>query len=208
MTTPSLFDTPVTSSKTGDKNLLPKEGEVYYYPNFFSKADSDRLFKSLIENILWQQDQIKFFGKTHNIPRLTAWYGDNDKSYSYSGIPMNPHPWTRDLVEIKNKIEEVAQINFSSVLLNRYRSGKDSVSWHCDDEPELGINPLIGSVSFGAARTFKFRNLADKSVEKVELTHGSYILMMGETQHRWEHQVPKTSKALTERINLTFRVIK
>jgi alkylated DNA repair dioxygenase AlkB len=205
---PSLFDTPDTMKKPGD-NILPKDGEVLFFPSFFNKADCDRLFKSLLDNILWQQDQIRFYGKMIDLPRLTAWYGVNDKPYTYSGIPMNPHPWTADLLEIKNKIETIANVNFSSVLLNRYRTGKDSVSWHCDDEKELGINPIIGSVSFGATRTFKLRHLQDKSlVEKVELNHGSYILMRGGTQHKWEHEIPKTSKTLSERINLTFRVIK
>lgn len=204
----SVFDTVDTMKKLGD-NILPKDGEVLFFPTFFDKLDSDRLFKSLLDNIIWQQDQIKFYGKMIDLPRLTAWYGVNDKPYTYSGIPMNPHPWTQDLLEIKNKIETIANVNFSSVLLNRYRSGKDSVSWHCDDEKELGINPVIGSVSFGATRTFKLRNLQDKSllVEK-ELTHGSYILMRGETQHKWEHAILKTSKPILERINLTFRVIK
>jgi alkylated DNA repair dioxygenase AlkB len=189
-------------------NILPKDGEVLFFPNFFNKAESDRLFKSLIDNILWQQDQIKFYGKMIDLPRLTAWYGDNDKPYTYSGIPMKPHSWTPDLLEIKNKIEKEAKVNFTSVLLNLYRDGKDSVAWHCDDEPELGSNPVIGSVSFGATRTFKFRHLQDKTVVKVELTHGSFVLMQGETQHKWEHEIPKTSKILTPRVNLTFRVIK
>jgi alkylated DNA repair dioxygenase AlkB len=189
-------------------NILPKDGEVLFFPNFFNKAESDRLFKSLIDNILWQQDQIKFYGKMIDLPRLTAWYGDNDKPYTYSGIPMKPHSWTPDLLEIKNKIEKEAKVNFTSVLLNLYRDGKDSVAWHCDDEPELGRNPVIGSVSFGATRTFKFRHLQDKTVVKVELTHGSFVLMQGETQHKWEHEIPKTSKILTPRVNLTFRVIK
>jgi alkylated DNA repair dioxygenase AlkB len=208
MDTLSLFDTPDTFTKRG-RNILPKDGEVLFFPNFFSKADSDRLFKSLAASIKWQQDQIKFFGKMIDLPRLTAWYGENNKPYTYSGIPMNPHPWTNDLLEIKSKIEQEAKVNFSSVLLNLYRDGKDSVAWHCDDEKELGSNPVIGSVSFGATRTFKFRHLAEKNlVEKIELTHGSFVLMQRETQHKWEHEIPKTSKKLTPRINLTFRVIK
>ena len=205
----SLFEAPEALIAGKPKNLLQKEGEVYFYPNYFKKQESDGLFKELIEKVIWQQDQIKFFGKMIDIPRLTAWYGDNDKPYTYSGIPMQPHPWTPYLLEIKSKIEKEALVNFSSVLLNRYRDGKDGVAWHCDDERELGINPVIGSVSFGATRTFKLRNLSDKSlVEKVELSHGSFILMKGETQHKWEHEIPKTSKPLSERINLTFRVIK
>jgi len=189
-------------------NILPYDGEVLYYPNFFTVEESDRFFKALTMNTQWQQDQIRFFGKAVNLPRLTAWYGDADKAYSYSGIPMTPHPWTPDLLEIKRSIETVAKLEFTSVLLNLYRDGRDSVSWHCDDEEELGINPTIGSISFGATRTFKLRHLKDKAVQKVELGHGSLILMRGSTQHNWEHSIPKTSRALTPRINLTFRVIR
>lgn len=207
MKTLSLFDLPGDFTET-EQNILPKDGKVYFFPEYFNKPDSDRLFKSLTDTIKWQQDQIKLYGKTINLPRLTAWYGANNKPYTYSGISMKPHPWTADLLEIKNNIEKEAAVSFSSVLLNLYRDGRDNVSWHCDNEPELGINPVIGSVSFGAARTFKFRHLQDKTVKKIELTHGSFVLMKEETQHKWEHEIPKTNKKLTPRINLTFRVIK
>ena len=208
MNTPSLFDD-FGGSLIKEGNLLPKDGEVLFFPNFFNRQDSDRLYRHLRDETLWQQDQIKYFGKMIDLPRKTAWYGDTDKPYTYSGIPMKPHPWTNDLHEIKQKIETKANVSFSSVLLNLYRDGKDSVAWHCDDERELGINPVIGSVSFGETRTFKLRHLEDKSlVVKIELTHGSFVLMRGETQHKWEHEIPKTSKKLTPRINLTFRVIK
>jgi len=205
----TLFDTPETLTSGRYRNLLPRDGEVLFFPNYFSKSDSDRLYKDLMDKILWQQDQIRFFGKMIDLPRKTAWYGDNDKPYTYSGIPMQPHTWTPDLVEIKSQIETIAKVDFSSVLLNLYRDGKDSVSWHSDNEKELGINPVIGSVSFGATRTFKLRHLIDKSlVIKIELTHGSFVLMSGKTQHCWEHEIPKTSQKLLPRINLTFRVIK
>ena len=203
----SLFEDS-ESVKSYGKNILPKDGEVLFFPGFFNRADSDRLFQSLMNTVQWQQDQIKFYGKMIDLPRLTAWYGENDLPYTYSGIPMKPLPWIRDLLEIKNKIEQEAKVNFTSVLLNLYRTGKDSVAWHCDDEKELGINPIIGSVSLGAARVFKFRHLEERIVEKVELTHGSFVLMKGETQHKWEHEIPKTDKKILPRINLTFRVIK
>lgn len=208
MSQPTLFDTPGDASPRSSENVLPKDGEALYYPRFFSKKDADRLFKALYEQTLWQQDQILMFGKKINQPRLTAWYGDTDKTYCYSGIKMYPHDWTPDLLEIKNKIEEVSKVHFTSVLLNLYRDGQDSMAWHCDDEPELGQNPVIGSVSFGAVRSFKLRHLSEKSLlSKLELTHGSLVLMRGETQHRWEHCVPKTAKNLGPRVNLTFRVI-
>ena len=188
-------------------NILPKVGQALFFARYFSKRDSDRLFQSLMEDILWKQDTITIYGKTMPVPRLSALYGDKDLTYTYSRILMQPHPWTPELIEIKNKIEKEANVVFTSVLLNLYRDGKDSNGWHCDNEPELGINPVIGSVSLGATRTFKFRHLVDRTVQKVELTHGSYVLMKGETQHKWQHEIPKTTKVLSPRINLTFRVI-
>lgn len=211
----SLFDQPeittqtlaeVITMPTGE--LMP-DGEVAIYRNFFNKVESDQIFQELLSKIKWRQDKIKLYGKEFELPRLTAWYGDDGKSYTFSGIPMNPDAWTPTLLSIKNKIEEVTQAKFNSVLLNLYRSGKDGVSWHSDDEPELGKNPIIASVSFGETRRFQLRHKLDKSLDKVEitLTHGSLLIMKGSTQHLWQHQIPKTAKSLRERINLTFRII-
>jgi len=189
-------------------NILPFDGEVFFYPAFFSTEESDRLLQQLKNEIDWKQEPIKMFGKMVMQPRLTAWYGDSDKAYQYSGITMTPHAWTDSLQTIKQKIETVSPVQYSSVLLNLYRDGKDSMGWHRDNEPELGINPVIASVSFGGARTFKLRNYADKSIIKsMELTHGSLLIMQGATQHFWEHQIPKTALPVKERVNLTFRVI-
>jgi alkylated DNA repair dioxygenase AlkB len=204
----TLFDKPEVSNFKLT-NLLPKDGLAFFYPGFFSKNESESLYKSLLNTIVWQQDHIKMFGKRLDLPRLTAWYGDLNKTYTYSGIPMNPKIWTPALLDIKSRVEEVAQVEFSSVLLNLYRNGQDSVSWHSDDEPELGNNPVIGSVSFGATRRFRMRHIHDKSlVKEVALSDGSFLLMLGETQHYWEHEIPKSAKVTEARINLTFRVIK
>jgi len=185
------------------------DAEVYFYDNFFIKNEADKYFSILTETIKWQQDHIKFYGKEVAIPRLQAWYGESDKPYTYSGIEMQPHPWTKELLEIKEKIEKEAKITFTSVLLNLYKTGKDSMSWHADDEKELGQNPVIGSISFGEERPFHFRHKKDKTIkEKILLTNGSLLLMSGETQHHWKHQIPKTTRAIQARINLTFRVIK
>lgn len=185
------------------------DGQVIIYQHFFEQSESDRFFAELLSNINWQQDKIKLFGREVNLPRLTAWYGDEDKSYKYSGINMNPIPWTPILLSIKEKIEKVIELNFNSVLANLYRNGQDYVSWHSDDEKELGENPIIASVSFGATRRFLLRHKSNKDLETVDisLTHGSLLVMQGSTQHYWKHQVPKTAKVKTERINLTFRVI-
>lgn len=189
------------------KNVLHKDGEVFYFPDFFSQEESDNFFKSLLENVIWQQDSIKLFGKTMNLPRLTAWYGCEGLTYKYSNILMHPHPWTQDLLTIKDKIETQAKVHFTNVLLNLYRNGKDSMAWHADDEPELGKNPVIGSVSFGAAREIQFKHIQDKTIKKLVLTHGSFLLMQGETQHKWKHQIPKTKAVSSPRINLTFRIV-
>tara|TARA_B110000240_G_scaffold168334_1_gene190666 strand:- start:335 stop:955 length:621 start_codon:yes stop_codon:yes gene_type:complete len=187
---------------------LKQKLEIEYIRDCFNKNESDALFDSLRKNIEWKQDFIKMFGKSHPIPRLTAWYGDEKKTYTYSGITMLPLPWTKELIEVKSKIEVYSKIIFNSVLLNFYRSGSDSVSWHSDDEKELGEEPIIGSISFGGIRRFRLRNKKDKKqIHTYELKHGSLLLMKGKTQKYWEHEIPKTKKKVSGRINLTFRFI-
>lgn len=189
--------------------VILQDAEVYYYPNYFTKEESDTFFQELLKETIWQQDDITIFGKTMPVPRLTALYGDVDRPYRYSGISMQPHPWTPTLLIIKERIESVSKVSFTSVLLNLYRTGQDSNGWHADDEKELGVNPVIGSVSFGAERPFHMRHKQDKAIkEKILLRHGSYLLMAGETQHHWHHQIAKTKKEIEPRINLTFRVIR
>jgi alkylated DNA repair dioxygenase AlkB len=199
---------PKTSVKPKEGLILIENGEYIFYPNFFSKAESDTLIKGLRINIVWKQESMNMYGRKIDFPRLTAWYGNNDKPYSFSGITLQPLPWTSEIIEIKSKIEQQAKIEFNSVLLNLYRDGNDSISWHTDAEKELGINPIIASVNFGATRKFQLRHIKTKEKLEIELTHGSLLIMQGELQHFWQHQVPKTSKQVGERINLTFRVIK
>ena len=186
-------------------NLLPFGGEAVLYPGVFDEEESDLLYALLQKEIAWRQEPIKLFGKTIMQPRLTACYGD--KAVGYSGIVMDVHPWTSLLNGIKNRVEAVAGTVFNSVLLNNYRDGKDSMGWHRDNEQELGCNPVIASVTFGAERKFLLRTYADKDhTISVTLTHGSLLLMQGECQHVWEHSVPKVKMA-RPRINLTFRRI-
>ena len=135
------------------------------------------------------------FGKKVMQPRLTALYGDEGISYSYSGITMEPIPWSKTLLEIKGKVEELAEARFSHVLLNFYRDGQDSMGWHRDNEASLGPEPVIASVSFGVPRRFQFRNYVDKKEKlQIELGHGSLLLMKGTCQDHWEHQIPKSKK--------------
>jgi alkylated DNA repair dioxygenase AlkB len=185
------------------------DAEVIYYPHFFDKDEADTIYAELINEIPWQQDDIRVFGKTHPQPRLTALFGNEGKPYSYSNIKMQPHPWNLLLQKIKSKVESVSDTNFTTVLLNQYRDGKDSNGWHADNEKELGTNPIIASLSFGAERTFQLKHNSDKDQKKsIALEHGSLLLMKGTTQHCWKHQIPKTAKPVGPRINLTFRVIK
>ncbi|SNZ02095.1 alpha-ketoglutarate-dependent dioxygenase AlkB family protein [Flagellimonas pacifica] len=188
--------------------LYLPDSDITYYPNFFENRDADSYFKTLKREIPWQQDKIKIFGKVYDQPRLTALYGNNDKTYTYSGITMQPHEFTPELLSIKKMVEKKAQTKFTACLLNYYRDGKDSNGWHADNEKELGQNPIIASVSLGGERFFHLRHQKNKSLKhKILLENGSLLLMQGETQHFWHHQIPKTSKNIGERINLTFRVI-
>jgi alkylated DNA repair dioxygenase AlkB len=184
------------------------DAAIIYYPHFFKSVEADAIFNELKTTIPWQQDNIKIFGKVHAQPRLTALFGNDGKSYSYSNITMQPHPWNSLLLKLKHDIEDVAATNFTTVLLNLYRNGMDSNGWHADNEKELGINPVIASLSFGAERFFHLQhNTIKQARQKILLQHGSLLLMKGTTQHFWKHQIPKTTKHIGPRINLTFRVI-
>jgi alkylated DNA repair dioxygenase AlkB len=189
-------------------NLNLKDADVIYYPNFFNTNEADSYFECLLEDLNWRQDQITVFGKTFFQPRLTAFYATNKKAYKYSNITMQPNSFKGGLLDIKNKIETVLEIKFTSCLANLYRNGSDSNGWHADDEKELGKNPIIASVSFGAERSFHFKHKNNATLKsKLILQHGSLLLMQGATQHNWLHQVPKTKKNIGKRINLTFRII-
>ena len=184
------------------------DSEMSYIPNFLSSDLATRYFEELLNCIPWRQDPITLFGKTHPQPRLTSLHAHTLDSYSYSGIVMRPQPMTETLQQIENKIYELCDASFTTVLLNMYRNGKDSNGWHADNEPELGKNPVIASVSLGAPRFFHLRhNLDPKQRYKIILEHGSLLLMGGATQHFWKHQVAKTSKKVGPRINLTFRKV-
>ena len=185
------------------------DAEVFLYPTLLSYHEADQLFDTLKKNIIWEKQKIKLYGEVHDVPRLTAWYGDPNKSYIYSGIKLNTNPWNAVLLKIREKIEKISKIKFNSVLLNLYRSGSDSVSWHSDDEPELGRNPVIGSLSLGETRQFQMKHKFNRDLkQKILLQHGSFLLMRGKTQHHWLHQIPKRKNLKGERINLTFRLIK
>ncbi len=186
-----------------------KDADILYYPDFFTPEESEFYFKTLLENTNWREDDITVFGKTYKQPRLTALFADNNKSYSYSNITMHPEVFSKELKTIKQKIETQIEKQFTTCLVNLYRNGQDSNGWHADDEKELGLNPVIASISFGSTRRFKLKHKTDSSQKlTIDLKSGSLLVMQGTTQHFWKHQIPKTKKIVSERINLTFRYIK
>ena len=180
-----------------------------YFPEVFPAAESKSLFEKLTENITWRQESIIIFGRKVLTPRLTAWYGDAGAVYKYSGVSFDPLPWTEELLYIKSKAEALAGTTFNSVLLNLYRDGSDSMGWHSDDEPELGRDPIIASVNLGEARRFDLRLKTDHHQKlQILLEDGSVLVMKGDLQHHWQHQIAKSAKVKEPRINLTFRTIK
>lgn len=185
-----------------------KNGLLVFQAHFLAPEEADSLFTHLLATTQWEQHYIKLFGKKLAIPRLTAWHAEMDLGYKYSGIQVCPKPWTPALLDIKNKLEKQFSTTFNSVLINRYRSGQDSVEWHADDEAVLGENPQIGSISLGVDRRFQLKHIDDTDERyDIVLNHGSALLMGGSTQHYWQHKLPKSRKLVGERINLTFRRI-
>lgn len=175
---------------------------------FMPPEPAQALFTRLLNEVPWHQDKIRVYGKTHDVPRVHQWYGDEGSTYSWSGVHMRPLPWTPLLTDVKDRVERQIGQRFNSVLVNLYRDGNDSVGWHADDEPELGECPCIASVSLGAVRDFVIRpkEKAKRPAEtvKIELPHGSLLFMYGYTQANCEHSLPKR-KGVGPRINLTFR---
>lgn len=196
----------VTSAEDGRIDLV--DAELYYHRDFI--AQPQRCYQRLLEEVQWRQDTIMMYGRPVKIPRLNAWYGDADADYSYSGLQLAPLPWTPTLQSIREAVEAHLNQRFNSVLANLYRDGNDSVAWHSDDEPELGPAPLIASVSLGEARTFQLRHRRNKAlgIHRMVLQPGSLLVMRGETQRFWHHQVPKQRAVTAGRINLTFRRIR
>jgi alkylated DNA repair dioxygenase AlkB len=197
-------------------NLFDKEpiflnlpdAEFIYYPNFFSKEKADIFLETLSKEIAWQQDDITIFGKKIAQPRLTALYGNDGKSYGYSNIVMQPHPFNSVLTFIKEEIEATTNEHFTTALLNLYRNERDSNGWHADNEKELGRDPVIASVSFGEARMFQIKHNSKKGIKQsLLLEHGSLLVMKNGAQIHYKHQIPKATQPKNPRINLTFRKI-
>ena len=188
---------------------MPSKEQLQYHPLLFDSQEQSLLMNALQEEIPWKQEHIKLFGKTHPTPRLTAWHGDEHCVYKYSGVVNQPFPWTPSLLTIKTRIESISNsTTFNCVLLNFYRDGSDKMGWHSDDEKELGPNPSIASVSFGATRRFDFKHKTEANNKfSIHLESGSLLLMQGDMQHHWLHQIPAQKRIPEPRINLTFRNI-
>lgn len=189
------------------RRILEERGLVEYFPCFI--ADHQRYFDGLVRDVHWTQNTINMYGKRQLIPRLNAWYGDPGANITFSGITFNPMPWVSDLLTLKQQVETWLGCQFNSVLANYYRDGNDSVAWHSDDEKELGPTPLIASLSLGANRRFSLRPRFEstQTTQHIDLEGGSLLVMSGETQANWSHQIAKTKKTTQGRINLTFRQI-
>ncbi|MBB5467320.1 alkylated DNA repair dioxygenase AlkB [Paraburkholderia sp. CI2] len=185
-------------------NDLPTP-DVDWYPDWLAAADAERLLARLIDEVQWRQDMMGTPAGRVALPRLTAWQGEPDAVYVYSGIRNVPQAWTPAVAELKAAVEATSGARFNSVLLNRYRSGADSMGWHADREPELGKQPVIASVSLGVARRFDLQHNRSGVVQSFSLKGGSLLVMKGDTQAQWRHRVPKEPRVSGERINLTFR---
>jgi alkylated DNA repair dioxygenase AlkB len=182
--------------------------ELRIAPTFLGAVDADAALAALRSEIPWEQHRIRLYGREHASPRLSCWIGDAGAHYTYSRTRFEPRPWTPALDALKAKVQAACGSRFNSVLANLYRDGADGMGWHADDEPELGPEPVIASLSLGAPRAFAFRDRAERRQRiKLELPHGSLLLMSGRTQALYQHALPKTVRPLPARLNLTFRWI-
>jgi alkylated DNA repair dioxygenase AlkB len=188
-----------------DQNLLPYDGEVFYYPNFFTAKESHDFLRILTDEIPWKHDEVVIFGKVIQTLRKVAWYADNERPYTYSGRTKIGLPWTQSLMSIKSAIEKKAQVAFNGGLMNYYHDGNEGASWHSDNEKTIMPNSCIASVSFGAARKFEFKHKQTQEKVSFVLAPGSLLLMQGTTQTHWIHQLPKSKKIKEHRLNLKFR---
>ncbi|HEX3882224.1 MAG TPA: alpha-ketoglutarate-dependent dioxygenase AlkB [Stellaceae bacterium] len=201
--------TDVFGAGAGWETVLMPDADVHYLRHLPLRRSDRDVLRQLTAEIAWRQEEIALWGRKIRQPRLTAWYGDSGRSYAYSGVVLQPLPWTPILLDIKTRVEQAAQSTFNSVLLNSYRDGRDGIGFHSDDEPELGKRPVIASLSLGEERTFVLKHKTLKSVKPVhlQLASGSLLLMRGDTQHCWRHGISKEIRHCDPRINLTFRRI-
>lgn len=184
------------------------QAEISWCRGWLQAAQADALMQALLAQVQWEVHRIRMFGRVVDSPRLSSWIGDPEASYRYSGTQFAPQPWLDALQPLRTRLQAETGQRFNSVLVNRYRSGNDAIGWHSDDEPELGAQPLIASLSLGATRRFAFKRRDGAALKQtLELGHGDLLLMGGQTQRHYRHALPRTAKPVGERINLTFRQI-
>ncbi|MBP6596528.1 MAG: alpha-ketoglutarate-dependent dioxygenase AlkB [Arenimonas sp.] len=190
------------------KPLAPDHADLRYDAAWLAPSDADALLLELRDQIPWETHRIRLFGKWHDSPRLSCWIGDPGTSYVYSGVRFEPHPWPPALRHLRERVSDASGVAMNSVLANLYRSGRDAMGWHSDDEPELGPRPVIASLSLGGVRRFTLKHRRDPSKKlALALAHGSLLVMAGDTQADWRHALPRTARPVAPRINLTFRKI-
>lgn len=188
-------------------NLLPCDGEAIYFGPVFPVSAIDHYLHNLLDTILWKNDEAFIFGKHFITKRKVAWYGDSNYEYTYSSVTKRALSWTKELLELKKRTEDLSEATFNSCLLNLYHSGEEGMGWHSDDEKTLKKDSPIASLSFGAERSFSLKHKTGGQKVSLKLENGSLLLMKGSTQTHWLHSLPKTKKVLMPRVNLTFRTI-
>lgn len=185
------------------------QSEIWLWRAWLAQPLAAEYYQDLLANLHWQQPELFIAGKMRKIPRRQAWHGDPEASYQYSGMRFAPSPWNTTLTVLRQGLEKHCQATFNSVLVNHYRDGADSMGWHRDNEPELGEQPVIASLSLGATRRFCFKPAGGGAQAlAIELHSGDLLLMAGSTQQHWLHALPKTRKPVQGRLNLTFREIR
>lgn len=187
--------------------ILAKDGRAEYINHFYDAEVSDSLFTNVLGSLTWESDQIFMFGRLVTTARKVAWVGDPDCLYTYSGVQKIPQVWTKELLQMKHKLEQLTGHTYNSCLLNLYHTGDEGMGWHSDNEKELDSTTPIASVSLGARRKFAFRHKQDKTTSSIFLEHGSLLIMHPPIQEHWHHSLLKTKTITSPRINLTFRKI-
>lgn len=185
-----------------------RDGSLQLDTCFLGPAQADALYQQLSQQLNWRQDSIRLFGRQVKIPRLQVFQGEPGIRYRYSGLTLETEVWHPAVERLRQQIEQISEQTFNSVLINYYRNGQDGMGWHSDDEPELGQNPTIASLTLGQPRRFLLRHRSEKPIPQQELLlgNGSLLIMSGQLQHYWQHSIPKSKRVLRGRINLTFRL--
>ena len=187
------------------RNVLPNDGTVHYLGMILNQDQANHYLQNLLREVPWKNDEAIIYGKHIITKRKVAWYGDKDFAYTYSNTTRFALPWTKSLFELKTKVETITQQKFNSCLLNLYHDGSEGMTWHSDDEEALGKNTTIASLSLGAERKFSFKHKWTKQTVSLVLENSGLLVMKDETQTHWLHSLPKTTKVMRPRVNLTFR---